>query len=77
MLGSFYSLLEAVLLFVNAIAILDQQRFLVPIGWMSTDDTHLGGERGIKSRIVDLIEAVHLLLRIPLIFINVSAIILY
>ncbi|WFD38476.1 uncharacterized protein MJAP1_001429 [Malassezia japonica] len=54
------------LLLVNAIAVLNEDRFLNRIGWstnsrsMSFDDT---GDAGVKARLVNLISAVRVLLR--------------
>jgi len=66
-------LFETLLLFVNALAILNEERFLKRIGWGYTND--LDGN-SVKDRIISLLHAVRLLLRIPLIFLNILAILL-
>ncbi|AXA49773.1 integral membrane protein required for ER to golgi transport [Malassezia restricta] len=68
------------LLLVNSIAILNEERFLSRIGW-STNPRSLSsldagdGDSGVKQRLIHLISAVRVLLRIPLIIINVLVII--
>jgi len=78
------------LLMLNAIAILNEERFLARIGWSySSLTTHssfhqpydqngygaVQGGAGVKARVVDLISAVRTL-RIPLIVLN-TLVILY
>jgi len=79
------------LLLVNAIAILNEERFLARIGWSSAptaqstvhgfqnpyDSSTVGGrpEDSIKNQMVNLIGAVRTLLRMPLIFINLVVIV--
>jgi len=62
------------ILFVNAIAILSEDRFLARIGWGSTaQDPGFGGatdNTSVKAKIVNLIASVRTLMRIPLIAIN-------
>lgn len=78
-------LLYVVVLCVNGIAVLSEDRFLNRIGWGSAVAlpaqflNQYGAppvETSIKSRLVTLIGAIRTLLRFPLIFINVL-IILY
>jgi len=72
-LSSFFGLFETLLLFVNALAILNEERFLRRIGWgYSSDLDH----NSVKDRIISLLHAVRLLLRLPLIFLNILAILL-
>uniref|UniRef100_A0A8C0Q7C7 Immediate early response 3-interacting protein 1 n=11 Tax=Caniformia TaxID=379584 RepID=A0A8C0Q7C7_CANLF len=72
-----YSLLQAALLCVNAIAVLHEERFLKNIGWGA--DQGIGGfgeEPGIKSQLMNLIRSVRTVMRVPLIIINSIAIVL-
>uniref|UniRef100_A0A8C9PBE9 Immediate early response 3-interacting protein 1 n=1 Tax=Spermophilus dauricus TaxID=99837 RepID=A0A8C9PBE9_SPEDA len=74
-----YSLLQAALLCVNAIAVLHEERFLIPltIGWGT--DQGIGGfgeEPGIKSQLTNLIRSVRTVMRVPLIIVNSVAIVL-
>ncbi|WPK26958.1 hypothetical protein PUMCH_004329 [Australozyma saopauloensis] len=78
-------LLYVVVLCVNGIAILSEDRFLNRIGWglLQTLQSQFQNQYGmqaadasIKSRLVTLIGAIRTLLRFPLIFVNVL-IILY
>lgn len=72
-----YSLLQAALLCVNAIAVLHEERFLKNIGWGT--DQGIGGfgeEPGIKSQLMNLIRSVRTVMRVPLIIINSVAIVL-
>ena len=69
-LGSvFYTLL----LFINAIAVLDQERFLARVGLTSAS---YHDPNSIKSQLVNLISAIRTLLRFPLIVLN-SLVIVY
>ncbi|KAI7867828.1 Yos1-like protein [Spinellus fusiger] len=69
----FYSLL----CFINAVAILSEERFLAKIGWSGHVDTGFGSDQSqsVKSKIINLISAVRTLMRIPLIGINIIVII--
>ncbi|CAD6893690.1 unnamed protein product [Tilletia controversa] len=85
----------ALLLLTNAVAILNEERFLARIGWSQSQIQHqiqiqiqmqdhqgaygsgpIGGpgEPGIKARLVNLISAVRMLMRLPLIVINIVVI---
>ncbi|KAI8979682.1 Yos1-like protein [Mycotypha africana] len=70
-------LLYVLLCFINAIAVLSEDRFLARIGWTAQPDAGFGQEQGqtIKHKIVNLISAVRTLMRIPLIAINIVVII--
>ncbi|KAF5919105.1 hypothetical protein HPG69_003743 [Diceros bicornis minor] len=60
-----YSLLQAALLCVNAIAVLHEERFLKNIGWGT--DQGIGGfgeEPGIKSQLTNLIRSVRTVMRV-------------
>ncbi|KAF8948360.1 Yos1-like protein [Linnemannia elongata] len=68
-----FGLLEVMLIFINAIAILNEDRFLAKIGWgRQVADPY--GQESIKARLVNLISAVRTLMRIPLIGLNIVAI---
>lgn len=77
-------LLYVVVLCVNGIAVLSEDRFLNRIGWGSdlSQSPQYQSQYGmpqadasIKSRLVTLIGAIRTLLRFPLIFVNVLIII--
>ncbi|NXS08241.1 IR3IP protein, partial [Neodrepanis coruscans] len=72
-----YSLLQASLLMVNAVAVLHEERFLRHVGWGS--DQGIGGfgeEPGIKAQLMNLIRSVRTVMRVPLIALNSITIIL-
>ncbi|NXA05683.1 IR3IP protein, partial [Sapayoa aenigma] len=72
-----YSLLQASLLIVNAVAVLHEERFLRHVGWGS--DQGIGGfgeEPGIKAQLTNLIRSVRTVMRVPLIALNSITIIL-
>jgi len=64
-----YTLLQAGVLFINALAILNEQRFLKPIGWGERNPAEMDQD-SVKDKIVVLLSAVRMLMRIPLIFVN-------
>ncbi|KAL4402628.1 COPII-coated ER to Golgi transport vesicle protein [Malassezia pachydermatis] len=67
------------LLLINGIAILNEERFLSKVGW-STSSRGMNGfdtpgqEASVKQRMIHLIGAVRVLLRIPLIIVNILVI---
>ncbi|XP_054839673.1 immediate early response 3-interacting protein 1-like [Eublepharis macularius] len=72
-----YSLLQAALLVVNAIAVLHEERFLRRIGWGT--DQGIGGfgeDPGIKGQLMNLIRSVRTVMRVPLIGVNTVTIVL-
>ncbi|KAK4499183.1 hypothetical protein PRZ48_009696 [Zasmidium cellare] len=82
LLFSFGGLFQVSILLVNAIAILSEDRFLARIGWGSSSATaepsfggSAGGEQSVKSKMINLINSVRTLMRIPLIFLNVLIIV--
>jgi len=82
LLFSFGGLFQVSVLLVNAIAILSEDRFLARIGWGSSQQSEpsFGGGPGmqdasIKSKMINLINSVRTLMRIPLIFLNVLIIV--
>ncbi|XP_071965813.1 immediate early response 3-interacting protein 1-like [Antedon mediterranea] len=73
----FYSLLEAGLLIINAIAVLHEERFLSKVGWGSDQSTGgFGEEPGMKTQLINLIKSIRTVMRVPLIFINAVTIVL-
>ncbi|KAN0064408.1 hypothetical protein ACQY0O_002606 [Thecaphora frezii] len=81
--GIFY----VTLLLINAIAILNEERFLARVGWSSNQPQSfdqgfgapppgsMGQDLSIKARLINLISAVRVLMRIPLIGVNIIVII--
>ncbi|KAI5958981.1 uncharacterized protein KGF55_005635 [Candida pseudojiufengensis] len=85
-------LFYVVVLTINGIAVLSEDRFLNRIGWGSTTSSNSNGniqnqfnqfqtgldssEGSVKKKLINLISAVRTLMRIPLIAVNI-AIILY
>ncbi|CAI4424706.1 CDA_G0015180.mRNA.1.CDS.1 [Saccharomyces cerevisiae] len=71
-------LFYVILLLINAVAVLSEERFLRRIGLgRSNDETPVLGQdqNTTKSKVVQLIGAVQTLLRIPLIGINILVIV--
>nr|XP_006627301.2 PREDICTED: immediate early response 3-interacting protein 1 [Lepisosteus oculatus] len=72
-----YSLIQAAILCVNAVAVLHEERFLSKIGWGA--DQGIGGfgdEPGIKSQLMNLVRSVRTVMRVPLIIVNSVCIVL-
>ncbi|KAL4227415.1 Immediate early response 3-interacting protein 1 [Mactra antiquata] len=69
-----YSLIEAVILCLNAVCVLHEERFLSKIGW-GTDQQAFGEPQGMKTQIMNLIRSIRTVMRIPLIGINVVVIV--
>ena len=65
-----YSLLESVLLVINAMAVLNEERFLSKIGWGTNQMAGFGEEPGVKQQLLNLVRSVKTVMRIPLIAIN-------
>uniref|UniRef100_A0A8C5M0D0 Immediate early response 3-interacting protein 1 n=1 Tax=Leptobrachium leishanense TaxID=445787 RepID=A0A8C5M0D0_9ANUR len=60
-----YSLLQAALLCVNAMAVLHEERFLSKIGWGAEQGIGgFGEEPGVKSQMMNLIRSVRTILSI-------------
>jgi len=71
------NLLYVIVLLINALAVLSEERFLARVGWSAQPETSFGDQgQSIKHQIVNLISAIRTLMRIPLIAVN-SLIILY
>ncbi|NXN96212.1 IR3IP protein, partial [Rhinopomastus cyanomelas] len=72
-----YSLLQAAILFLNAVSVLHEERFLRHVGW--GNDQGIGGfgeEPGIKAQLTNLIRSIRTVMRVPLIAVNSITIIL-
>ncbi|KAJ9064471.1 hypothetical protein DSO57_1030241 [Entomophthora muscae] len=72
---SIRDLFYTILLVLNGLAILNEERFLARIGW-STSQVSFSGNESVKAKLLSLISAVRTLLRLPLIVVN-SLVILY
>ncbi|QLQ80601.1 hypothetical protein HG537_0D06020 [Torulaspora globosa] len=71
-------LFYVILLLINSVAVLSEERFLIRIGLgRNSNDGPVFGqeENSTKSKVVQLIGAVQTLLRIPLIGINILVIV--
>jgi len=84
-------ILYVTLLLINAMAILNEERFLARIGWSSTQPANMNAafhqpydqtsysvaqpDISVKVRLINLIGAVRTLMRIPLIGLNLVVII--
>ncbi|XP_018572756.1 immediate early response 3-interacting protein 1 [Anoplophora glabripennis] len=68
-----WNLFEATLLCLNAICILNEERFLSKVGWSSKSANVQGfGEHpSAKAQIFNLIHSIRTVVRIPLIFLNI------
>ncbi|KAK7287462.1 hypothetical protein RIF29_00741 [Crotalaria pallida] len=69
----FWTLLEGLLLFANGLAILNEQRFLAPRGWIPSEMTG-PGRNSLKGQVIGLISAFQFF-RLPLILCNIIVII--
>lgn len=68
-----WTFLEGLLLFANALAILNEDRFLAPRGWTLVE-LHGGRRNTLKGQIIGLIHACQFL-RLPLILLNILVIV--
>jgi len=67
------TLFESLLGIVNALAILHEDRFLKKFGWGSQSiDIN---DTSVKAKVIQLLSAVRMLMRIPLVFVNAAVII--
>lgn len=65
-----WTLLEGLLLLANALAILNEERFLAPRGWGFTEMGGAGTRvKSLKGQIIGLVHAIQYL-RLPLIALN-------
>ncbi|KAJ2509409.1 hypothetical protein GGI11_005892, partial [Coemansia sp. RSA 2049] len=70
----FGTLLYVIILLLNAVAILNEERFLARIGWARNSAELYGDTESVKAKLINLISAVRTLMRIPLIIVNVVVI---
>ncbi|XP_063587463.1 immediate early response 3-interacting protein 1-like [Penaeus indicus] len=71
-----YSLLEAVVLSLNAVCILNEERFLSKLpGWGGSQVHGFGEEPGMKTQIFHFIRSVKTVMKYPLIPVNVFVIV--
>ncbi|XP_060823831.1 immediate early response 3-interacting protein 1 [Bombus pascuorum] len=71
-----WTLFEATMLCLNAICVLNEERFLAKVGWASWQNVQGFGEPPTaKSQILNLIRSIRTVARIPLIFLNIITII--
>lgn len=68
-----WTLLEGFLLLANALAIINEDRFLAPRGW-SFSEFSVGRTKSLKGQIVGLIYATQYM-RVPLILLNAICIV--
>ncbi|TGZ57612.1 immediate early response 3-interacting protein 1 [Temnothorax americanus] len=67
-----WTLFEATLLCLNAICVLNEERFLAKVGWASWQNVQGFGEPPTaKSQILNLIKSIRTVMRVPLIFFNI------
>ncbi|KAJ2782299.1 hypothetical protein GGI15_002956 [Coemansia interrupta] len=71
----FGTLLYVVILLLNAVAILNEERFLARIGFARNSAELYGDTESVKAKLINLISAVRTLMRIPLIVVNVVVIV--
>ncbi|CAO1618179.1 unnamed protein product [Sympodiomycopsis kandeliae] len=83
----FGTLIYVSVLCLNAVAILNEERFLSRVGWspssIAYENQHsfqsspqsVGNESSVKERLVNLISAVRTLLRMPLCILNILIIV--
>ncbi|KAG1338902.1 immediate early response 3-interacting protein 1 [Cocos nucifera] len=64
-----WTLLEGFLLLANALAILNEDRFLAPRGWSFSEVSGNGRSKSLKGQLIGLIYATQYL-RVPLIVLN-------
>ena len=70
-----WTLLEGFLLLGNALAILNEDRFLAPRGWSFSEVSGGGRVKSLKGQLIGLIYATQYL-RVPLIVLNAITIVI-
>ncbi|XP_023168169.1 immediate early response 3-interacting protein 1 [Drosophila hydei] len=70
-----WTLIEASLLCLNAVCILHEERFLAKFGWGRHAGQQDFGTPSAKDQVLNLIRSIRTVAKIPLIFLNVIAII--
>ncbi|XP_060524670.1 immediate early response 3-interacting protein 1 [Cylas formicarius] len=78
MVFTLWNLVEASILCLNAVCILNEERFLNKVGWgTSSSNVHGFGESATtRSQIFNLLHSIRTVVRVPLIFLNMLAIVL-
>ncbi|CAM6096227.1 unnamed protein product [Calypogeia fissa] len=71
---SLWQFLEALLMLTNALAILNEDRFLVPNGWGFSEMSN-GRVSSFKTQIIGVLHAVQYL-RVPLVALNTVTVVL-
>ncbi|XP_073841756.1 immediate early response 3-interacting protein 1 [Musca autumnalis] len=69
-----WTLVEASLLCLNAVCVLHEERFLAKFGWGQQQNTEFG-QPTAKAQILNLVRSIRTVAKIPLIFLNIIAII--
>ncbi|THD20203.1 Immediate early response 3-interacting protein 1 [Fasciola gigantica] len=64
-----FSLVEAIVLVLNAVCILHERRFLSKIGW-AREDKEFSAPSTVKSQFLNIIHSIRTVMRIPLIGVN-------
>uniref|UniRef100_A0A1Q3FHU0 Immediate early response 3-interacting protein 1 n=1 Tax=Culex tarsalis TaxID=7177 RepID=A0A1Q3FHU0_CULTA len=73
-----WSLIEASLLCLNAVCILHEERFLSKFGWGAASAAQVQGfgeSPSVKAQVLNLVRSIRTVAKIPLIFLNLVAII--
>ncbi|KAG5323216.1 IR3IP protein, partial [Acromyrmex charruanus] len=72
-----WTLFEAALLCLNAVCVLNEERFLAKVGLASWQNVQGFGEPPTaKSQILNLIKSIRTVMRVPLIFFNILTLII-
>ncbi|ETN66089.1 hypothetical protein AND_002132 [Anopheles darlingi] len=71
-----WSLVEATLLFLNAVCVLSEERFLSKYGWgISSQVQGFGEPATTKGQILMLVRSIRTVAKVPLILFNIIAIV--
>ncbi|KAL9906041.1 immediate early response 3-interacting protein 1 [Glossina fuscipes] len=70
-----WSLIEASLLCLNAVCVLHEERFLAKVGWGYQQMQQDFGQPTAKAQALNLIRSIRTVAKIPLIFLNMVAIV--
>ncbi|KAA0192202.1 Immediate early response 3-interacting protein 1 [Fasciolopsis buskii] len=70
-----FSLVEAIVLMLNAVCILHERRFLSRIGW-AREDKDFSAPSTVKSQFLNIIHSIRTVMRVPLIGVNLTIILL-
>ncbi|XP_037936485.1 immediate early response 3-interacting protein 1 [Teleopsis dalmanni] len=69
-----WTLIEASLLCLNAVCVLHEERFLAKFGWGARPQANEFGDPSAKAQMLNLIRSIRTVAKIPLIFLNILAI---